>query len=98
MAGSVGGAVVDLGIGLFADGGDDDGEAVRAGGVEQEEGEAAVAGDEAELAEVRRQGSGESFGKLLHGVVCIIYRGSGPVWGACSWAEGSGVTSSSCGD
>ena len=44
-----GGAGVDLGVGLFLDGGDDDGEAVGACGVEQQEGEAAVAGDEAEF-------------------------------------------------
>jgi len=46
--GIAGGALVDLGVGLFLDGGDDDGEAVGARGVEEEEGEAAVAGDEAE--------------------------------------------------
>ena len=44
-----GGAVVDLGVGLFLDGGDDDGEPVGARGVEQQEREAAVAGDEAEV-------------------------------------------------
>ena len=44
-----GGAGVDLGVGLFLDGGDDDGESVGACGVEEEEGEAAVAGDEAEV-------------------------------------------------
>ncbi len=49
---------VDVGVGgrarvlisgsvLFVDGGDDDGEAVGACGVEEEEGEAAVAGDQA---------------------------------------------------
>jgi hypothetical protein len=42
-----GGAGVDLGVGLFVDGCDDDGEAVGACGVEEEEGEAAVAGDQA---------------------------------------------------
>ena len=47
-AGVGGGAGVDLGVGLFLDGGDDDGEAVGARGVEQQEREAAVAGDEAE--------------------------------------------------
>ena len=41
------GAGVDFGVGLFFDGGDDDLEAVGAGCVEQEEGEAAVAGDQA---------------------------------------------------
>ena len=44
-----GGAGVDLGVGLFLDGGDYDGEAMSAGGVEQQEREAAVAGDEAEF-------------------------------------------------
>ena len=44
-----GGACVDVGVGLLLDGGDDDGEVVGAGGVEEEEGEAAVAGDEAEF-------------------------------------------------
>ena len=42
-----GGAGVDVGVGLFVDGGDDYGEVVGARGVEEEEGEAAVAGDEA---------------------------------------------------
>jgi hypothetical protein len=42
-----GGAGVDLGVGLFLDGGDDNGEVVGACGVEEEEGEAAVAGDQA---------------------------------------------------
>jgi hypothetical protein len=41
------GAGVDLGVGLFVDGGDDDGEAVGACCVEEEEGEAAIAGDQA---------------------------------------------------
>jgi hypothetical protein len=41
------GASVDLGIGLLLDGSDDDGEAVGAGGVEQQEREASVAGDQA---------------------------------------------------
>jgi hypothetical protein len=45
------GAGVHLGVGLLADGGDDDGEAVGAGGVEQQEREAPVAGDEAEFAD-----------------------------------------------
>ena len=43
-----GGAGVDLGIGLFLDRGDDDGETVGARGVEQQERKASVAGDEAE--------------------------------------------------
>ena len=43
-----GGAVVDLGIGLFLDGSHDDGQSVGAGGIEQKKGESAVAGDEAE--------------------------------------------------
>ena len=43
-----GGAGVDLGVGLLLDGGDDDGEAVGARGIEQQEREASVAGDEAE--------------------------------------------------
>ena len=42
-----GGAGVHLGIGLFLDGGDDDGEAMGARGIEQQEREAPVAGDEA---------------------------------------------------
>jgi hypothetical protein len=45
--GVCGGASVDLGVSLFVDGGDDDGETVSACCVEQEEGEAAVAGDQA---------------------------------------------------
>jgi len=44
-----GGARVDLGIGLLADGGDDHREALGARGVEQHEREAPVPGDEAEL-------------------------------------------------
>ena len=43
-----GSAVVDLRVGLFLDGGDNDGKAVGACGVEQKEREAAVAGDEAQ--------------------------------------------------
>jgi len=42
-----GGAGVDLGRGLFLDGGDDNGEAMCARGVQQQEREAAIAGDEA---------------------------------------------------
>ena len=42
-----GGAFVDLGVGLFLDGGDDYGEVVGACCVEEQEGEAAVAGDQA---------------------------------------------------
>ncbi len=41
-----GGAGVDLGVGLFLDGGDDYGQVMGAGGFEEQEGEAAVAGDE----------------------------------------------------
>jgi len=44
-----GGAGVDLGVGFFFDGGDDYGEVVSARGVEEEKGEASVAGDEAEF-------------------------------------------------
>ena len=43
-----GGAGVDFGVGLLLDGGDDDREAVGARGVEQQEREAPVAGDEAQ--------------------------------------------------
>lgn len=43
------GAAGDLGVGFFFDSGDDDGETVGACGVEEEEGEAAVAGDETEF-------------------------------------------------
>jgi len=42
-----GGAGVHIGVGLFLDGGNDYGEAVGSCCVEQEEGEAAVAGDQA---------------------------------------------------
>jgi len=42
-----GGAGVDFGVGLFFDCSDDDGEAVGACGVEQQEREASIAGDEA---------------------------------------------------
>ena len=50
-----GGAGVDLGVGLFFDGGDDYGETVSAGGVEEEEREAAVAGDESEFSLCRHE-------------------------------------------
>ncbi len=43
-----GGTGVHLRIGLFLDGDNDDGEPVRAGGIEQQEGKPAVPGDEAE--------------------------------------------------
>ena len=43
-----GGAGIDLGIGLLLDGGDDDRKAVGARGIEQQEREASVAGDESE--------------------------------------------------
>lgn len=52
------GAAGDLGIGLFLDGRDDDGEPVGARGVEEEKGKAAVAGDEAEFID----GSGPPVG------------------------------------
>lgn len=42
------GTIIDLGISLFLDRGDDDGEAMGASGVEEEEREASVAGDETE--------------------------------------------------
>ena len=47
--GVCGSASVDLGIGLFFDGGDYYGEAVGTCGFEEQEWEAAVAGDEAEF-------------------------------------------------
>ena len=49
MSGSAAARSSSPGIGLFLDRGDDDLEAVGARGVQQEEGEAAVAGDEAEF-------------------------------------------------
>ncbi len=48
-----GGAGVDLRIGLFLDGGDDDLKAMGARGVEEEEREASVAGDEAEFIHIQ---------------------------------------------
>jgi hypothetical protein len=41
------GSGVDVGVGLFVDGGDDYGEVMGACGVEEEEGEAAIASDQA---------------------------------------------------
>ena len=43
------GAVIDLGVGLLLDGGDDDGEAMGARCIEEEKREAAVTGDQAKF-------------------------------------------------
>ena len=49
MRSSLGRALVDLRVGLFADGGDDDGEPLRPRRIQQQKREPPVAGDEAEL-------------------------------------------------
>ncbi len=84
-----GGAMIDCRIGLFLDGGDDDGKAFGARRVQEEKREAAIAGESG------RVGSGSSFRSHYRDVESGVCRDAGEGFPFCMGGSKSHCATSS---